>query len=149
MNTLAQLLINGRSIRRQNNIETPQGLLNVFLEYLTCMSSRTWESQHPVLSGDAVGTIVTVSETPPLTYQTFAVFSGITESQLKELPTDNPDMGETVNVITSAIEGHQIEGAALGMFNAGLIQRLQRLAEKEDPDGAAGMVKQIIGMNVI
>lgn len=146
--SLSNLIIQGRNARHRKDLSDPDALLTIFLEYLTLMQSNVWEKSDVLKSGDDAGRIVTVPVTPPLTYQTFALFSGITKDHLKDLASDEK-LSEAVTLIMSAIEGQQLEGAAIGAFNAGLIQRLQGLADKQDGEALTGAVKQIIGMTVV
>lgn len=146
--SLSNLILGGRNARYRKDLNNPDTLLTVFLEYLTLMQSGVWKKSEVLKSGDNAGRIVTVPVTPPLTYQTFALFSGLTKDHLKDLASDE-NLSETVTLIMSAIEGHQLEGAAIGAFNAGLIQRLQGLADKQDDEALTGAVKQIIGMTVV
>lgn len=146
--SIADIITAGRNARRNKDMSDPDALLSVFLDYLEVMHGRCWQKSEVLKSGDLAGTIVDVCLTAPLTYQTFTTFSGATEERLKELRSD-ARMSEVATIICSAIDGQQLEGAAVGAFNAQLIQRLQGLADKQDPDALTGVVKQIVGLTVV
>lgn len=152
-NTFSSLIQEGRSLRSvyPDITTSPEQLLEVFLSYLDIMESRFWVKQEVIKSGPFAATLVGTDLTVMLSFQTFTIFSGITQKWIQETASrDDDPMQEVCILIEASIEGQQIEGAAIGAFNVSLVQRLQALAEKQDPDSNLRMsIEQITGMKVL
>lgn len=124
---------------RREASDTPEDLLSVFLDYIDLMESRVWIKSVPTRNG-----IETFDISPILSFQSFFVYSGVSPARFEELKALE-SFYDVCMLIDQTIRAQQIEGAAIGAFNAGLVQRLQGLAEKTDNKTLIDGLETIIG----
>ncbi len=112
---------------------TPAALARKHLEYLKFMRDRTWDRAEAIRGGDAAGTIFYVKAQVMLTHATFRTFAAITKSAWK-CYREAEEYAEVCDLIEDTIEAQNIEGAAVGEFNATLVARIHKIADRVESD---------------
>lgn len=121
---------------KPKKFETPEDLVNSFVDYLEWNSERFFEKQEAIKSGDLAGSCMTVQINYPLTIRAFCSFVGIHITTFHNYQSDEQykEYFGVCKKIKQFIEQDQIEGAAIGAYNSNLIARLIGLKDSQQSE---------------
>lgn len=114
--------------------QTPDRLLAKAYEYFAWCESNPCNKTEMMKSGDRKGDVIDIPIGRPFTIVGLCVFCGISESTLKKYESDN-DFKIVISHLRDIIRQEQLEGAALGRYNATVVSRLLGLADQQEVDG--------------
>ena len=138
----------GRRLGRGPNAEyRPAELRQRAIDYFEYMRGVVWNRIEVLKGGFTAGMLYEVPTSCPLDLKGFLAFAGFGMRRWERYKADEAyqDVCEWVEMI---IEVQNFEGAAVGAYNANLIARRHRIADKTETTVAAPPA-QITGMKII
>lgn len=103
---------------------TPEALAAKFEEYVE------WVKANPVyISKVSAGEIIPVPTQRPLTLVGFCQFAGISKDTFCRYEDEFCGL---LKCVREAIEADQLQGALVGIYDAGIVGRVLRLADRQD-----------------
>lgn len=105
---------------------TPEALNIKFEEY------RIWAKQNPAyLNKVSAGQIISVPTERPLTIVGFCNYAGISKDTFRNYEQQE-EFFDLLTRVRGAIEADQLEGALVGIYDAGIVARVLHLADRQD-----------------
>jgi len=125
---------------RDKEYKTPQELLEQAMEYFKFCDENPWMKNEAIKGGQMAGEIINVPIQRPYTLEGFALFAGLSYQGFLNYgeKESHKDFFEVYTYIRQIVEQNQLEGAAVGCYNASIIARKLGLADKKEltnPDG--------------
>ena len=118
---------------RDKLFATPELLWEAACEYFEWCDKNPWNKCEAIKSGDYAGKIVKVPTQRPFTLTGLLLYVGASANYWSEFKkADHKDFLGVINAIETVIETQQLEGAAVGAFNANIISRKLGLTDKKD-----------------
>lgn len=105
---------------------TPERFEEVFEEY------KKWAKETPIrVNRVSAGQTVSVPCERPLTLTGFCLFAGISRSSFHNYEAQE-EFSFLLTFIREYIEGDQLRGAMVGMYESAIVTRVLRLADRQD-----------------
>lgn len=123
---------------------TPAELMQRGVDYLEFMRDRHWNKVEVLKGGEMAGTFYDVPTSCPLDIKSFFLFAGFGARRWQKY-RENEAYEDVCDWIEDCIELQNYEGAAVGVFNANLVARRHKIADKHDTTVSAAP-EQITGM---
>lgn len=118
---------------REKLFQTPDLLWEAACEYFEWCDKNPWKKCEAIKSGDFAGKIVKVPTQRPFTLTGLLLYIGANEAYWRQFKAaEHEDFSTVISAIESVIETQQLEGAAVGAFNANIISRKLGLTDKKD-----------------
>ena len=115
---------------------TVDELWSVFIDYLEQRDKEFAMKPEMVKGGDMAGTIIDVPLKLPLSIESFCVFAEMARqtfyNYLDKNKKEYKDYLDTSLRIKTIIEQNQLDGASVGLYNAGIIGKRIGLTEKTE-----------------
>jgi len=112
---------------------SPEILLEEFLDYVQFCKDNPWVRQRVVISGKKGTEISNEPIEKPVTLGGFMVFCGVGDRYwqnfVQEIAPRDENYGSVIDFIKKATREQNIDGAAVGIYNANIISRLHGLAD--------------------
>ncbi|EXZ98267.1 DNA-packaging protein [Bacteroides fragilis] len=126
---------------------TPAELQQRAVDYCEFMRRKVWNRVDVLKGGMTAGMLYEVPTACPLDLKSFLLFAGFGVRRWQQYRSDEAyaDVCEWIEML---IETQNFEGAAVGVYNANLIARRHRIAEKTETD-ATLHIEAITGMKII
>lgn len=157
---------------RDTIFSDPEAMQSAAYEYFVYESKQVQKRQEAIKGGEFAGQLVAVTINNPFTLFGLCIFLGVNtryfndfEEKLKndKLREDltpqqleiNKDFSYVVTHIRDVIDKQKIDGALVGIYNAGLTSKLTGLIDRTETsikgvkDGPAIKIEQITGIEVI
>lgn len=100
-------------------------------EYFQWCDKNPWIKKEAIKSGDYAGTLIDIPTQRPYTLEGLCLYLGISLNTFKNYQDRKGFMTVTTHV-REIIDANQLEGAAVGAYNANIIARKLGLAEKAE-----------------
>lgn len=105
---------------------TPEALEAKFEEYVE------WVKANPVyINKVSAGEIIPVPTQRPLTLVGFCQFAGISRQNFYEYES-REEFSDILTCVREAIEADQLQGALVGIYDAGIVGRVLHLVDRQD-----------------
>lgn len=117
------------------------------VEYFDYMRGKVWNRVDMIKGGELAGSLVELPTSCPLDLKGFLLFAGFGVRQWGQYKSNEAfeDICEWVEMV---IETQNFEGAVVGAYNANLIARRHKIADKQETVVTAPP-EQITGMRII
>lgn len=120
---------------RDKLFATPALLWGAACEYFGWCDNNPWHRNEALKSGTAAGTIIGIPTVRPYTYTGLCLYLGCSESYFRMArkragDANNDDLLAVLDAIDNVITTQQYEGAVLGFFNTGIVNRALGLKEQ-------------------
>lgn len=112
---------------------TPAELQQRAVDYFEFMRDRVVNRYDAVKSGDWAGRLFAIPAISPLDLKAFLLFAGFGPTTWEKL-RKSPDYAGVCEWIEMIIETQNFEGATTGLYNANLIARRHKIADRVDSD---------------
>lgn len=133
--------------RRGPGVEyRPSELRQRAVDYFEMMRRKVWNKVDVLKGGPAAGIMYEVPTAAPLDLTGFLIFAGFGRTRWQKY-RENEAYVEVCEWIELCIENQNYEGAAVGAYNANLIARRHRIADKTDTD-ATVRLEPITGVRI-
>ncbi len=137
----------GRRLGRGPNADyRPSELRQRAVDYFEYMRGKVWNRVEVLKGGIFAGTLYEVPTSCPLDLKGFLLFAGF-GARRWERYKNNEAYADVCEWVEMVIETQNFEGAAVGAYNANLIARRHRIADKTETT-VTTPPQQIIGMEI-
>jgi hypothetical protein len=116
-------------------------------DYFEYMRGKVWNRLEMIKGGDLAGSLVDVPTSCPLDLKGFLLFAGFGVRTWNGYKS-NEAYEDVCEWIEMVIETQNFEGAVVGAYNANLIARRHKIADKQETTVTAAP-EQITGMRII
>lgn len=121
---------------------SPVELRQRFMDYLEFMRTKVWHKAERIKSGYGAGMLVSTPTQAPLSLESFLIYAGMGRKTYKIYQT-NPAYDDICDWIETCIDNQNFEGALVGAYNANLVARRLKLAEKTESEVDANQTIEI------
>lgn len=143
----ADIIKLGRRLGYRPGVDyTPGELHQCVMDYLETMRVKVWNKVEAVRAGDAAGMLYEVPTQTPLSLSGFFLMSGLTKGRWEKY-RENETYAPICELLENAVYTQNLEGAAVGAYNANLVARVHKIAEKTETT-ANVQIEGITGMKI-